>query len=116
MAKSGIKVASEKEQRRLSKDHITTGITTEIAPITHALKEEVKPDAIAYIPFLPDKVFEILDQQARYTSQCSYIYISNSSLCSLDQLTWHDGAILSDEIWVKIGVVRFLWEEYLQVG
>ena len=68
LAKEGIKVGSEKEQRKLSKTLITTDIVSEMAPFTHAIKqggEEVKPGAIAYVPVLKDKLFELLDQHAR---------------------------------------------------
>ena len=58
----------KKVQRSLAKDLITTEIVAEIAPFTYALKkggEEVKPGAMAYIPNMPDKVFELLEQCAR---------------------------------------------------
>ena len=63
-------MASEKKQRVLSKQLISTEIAAEIAPFTHDLKkrgggEEVRPSAMAYIPYLPDKVFELLEQHAR---------------------------------------------------
>ena len=60
-------MASEKKQRCLSKDLITTRITAEVTSFTHALKrggEELKPDAVAYIPSLPDKVW--ISKLARY--------------------------------------------------
>ena len=68
LAEQGIKIASEKKQRLLSKELVTTEITAEMAPFTHALKsggEEVRPDAMAYVPYLPEKVFELLEQHAR---------------------------------------------------
>ncbi len=71
MNEAGIKVASEKKQRVLSKQLITTQIVGEIAPFTHALKgggEEVKSAAMVYIQYLSEKVIELLDQYARYKS------------------------------------------------
>lgn len=68
MAEHGIQIASEKKQRALSKELITTTIVSEIAPFTHALKkggEEVRPSAMAYIPTLSEKVFELLEQYSR---------------------------------------------------
>lgn len=64
----GIKIASEKKQRLLSKELIPTEIKAEVAPFTYGLKrggEEVKPSPMVYIPYLPDKVFELLEQLAR---------------------------------------------------
>lgn len=49
-----------------------TEIKAEVAPFTFGLKrggEEVKPAAMAYIPYLPDKVFELLEQLARLESE-----------------------------------------------
>ena len=68
LSEAGIKLASEKSQRLLSKQLITTEIVAEIAPFTHSLKkggEEVKSDALAYTPNLCEKVFEILEQHSR---------------------------------------------------
>lgn len=62
-------MASEKKQRLLSKQLITTEVISEILPFTYNLKkgggEEVKPSAIAYVPYLPDKIFELLEQYSR---------------------------------------------------
>ena len=65
LATEGIKVASEKKQRALSKELITVDIKAEVSPFTFALKnggEEIKASAIAYLPYLSDKIFELLDQ------------------------------------------------------
>ena len=56
-------MASEKKQRCLSKELITTRIAAEIASFTHPLRSG-EQDAMAYIPYLP-----VLDQQSRYSSQ-----------------------------------------------
>lgn len=77
MAEAGIKIASEKDQRLLSKELITTEIVAECAPFTHSLSnggKEVKSDALAYTPYLPDKIFELLEQNARYII-CSAVWI-----------------------------------------
>jgi hypothetical protein len=68
LAAEGIKIASEKKQRALSKEVITVPIKTELSPFTCSLKnggEEVRASAVAYIPHLSDKVFELLDQHSR---------------------------------------------------
>lgn len=69
LAAEGIKIASEKRQRALSKELITVDIQAEVSPFTFSLKnggEEVRASAIAYIPYLQDKIFELLDQYSRY--------------------------------------------------
>lgn len=61
-------MASEKQQRLLSKQLLTTETTGETAPFTHSLKnggEEVRKGAMAYVPCLWDKVEELLEQRAR---------------------------------------------------
>ena len=55
--------------RLLSKEIITTEIRAELAPFTSALKgggEEVKASAMAYVPNLQDKVFDLLEECARF--------------------------------------------------
>lgn len=61
-------MASEKKQRELSKELIPTEIVGEITPFTQAIKgggEEVKSNAMAYIPFLQDKIVELLEELSR---------------------------------------------------
>jgi hypothetical protein len=68
LSEAGVKVASEKQQRALSKELVTTEVVGEIAPFTHSIKgggEEVKKSAMVYIPNLQDKIKEILEQLAR---------------------------------------------------
>ena len=71
-----MRVASEAQQRRLSKELITTETHSEIAPFTHALTgsggEEVKPSAMAHLPNLAAKIFEVLDQHARLEKKTRY--------------------------------------------
>lgn len=65
LSRAGIKVASE--QRLLSKELVTTSVLGEVAPFTKSIKgggEEVKKDAMAYIPHLKDKIFELLEQHS----------------------------------------------------
>lgn len=66
-----MKIASEKQQRILSRELISVDIATEVAPFTFKLKqggEGVKPNAMAYLPYLPDKIFELLEQHSRYVT------------------------------------------------
>lgn len=66
MAQEGIRIGSEKQQRRLSKEIVSVEIQAETAPFTFSLKrggEEVRASAIAYLPCLKDKV---TDQHSRY--------------------------------------------------
>lgn len=101
-------MGSEKEQRKLSKQLITTEITGHTAPFTHALKsggEEVKEEAMAYIPMVEEKLIELLEQRRRYVQKQLHNQILNTHTAhhSCNQLTWHNGAIPEDEIWVKLG-------------
>ena len=67
LTEKGVKLASERKQRILSKELISVEVVAEIAPFTHSLKhggEEIKASAIAYVSYLPDKVFELLDQNS----------------------------------------------------
>ena len=76
LAEAGVRIASEKKQRLLSKQLITTEIKAQAAPFTFPLKgggEEVKLSPMAYIPHLADKVFELLDQHARFEDPLNYI-------------------------------------------
>ncbi len=71
LADAGVRIASENKLRALSKELITTEVVAEIAPFTHSLKgggKEVKPCAITYIKYLPDKIFELLDQHSKYVA------------------------------------------------
>ena len=69
LVEAGVRIASEKKQRLLSKELVSTDIIAEAAPFTFALKrggEEVRASAMAYVPSLPDKVIELLEQHARF--------------------------------------------------
>ena len=68
LSEQGIKIASEKKMRLLSKEIISVEILADIAPFTRSLKgggEEVKASAIVWISCLSDKITELLDQYAR---------------------------------------------------
>ena len=63
-------MASEKKQRELSNELITTEIAAELAPFTHkgpghGSGEVVKPCAMAYVPNLTTKITELLEQLDR---------------------------------------------------
>ena len=105
LVEAGVLIASEK---LLSKELVSTDIISEAAPFTFALKrggEEVQASAMAYVvPSLPDKVIELLEQHARFEHEGrDNVIISIGNIYSVDQLTWHNGAIPPDEIWVKLG-------------
>ena len=117
-----MKIASEKEQRTLSKELIPSDITTEVAPFSFKLKqggEGVKPAAMGYIPHLSAKIFEILDQHSRYIMSLGTNKIAmmpDDISYSNGDLTWHNGVIPEDEIWIKLGGDkgggRFLQNEF----
>ena len=63
-------MASEKRQRKLFQELITTEVTAELAPFTHKSPghgngEVVKPSAMAYVPNLTTKITELLEQLHR---------------------------------------------------
>ena len=99
-------MASEKKQRLLSKELISVEVVAEAAPFTFSLKgggEEVKASGIAYISYLADKIFELLDQHSRYQVWTYKGWLVMTDIYSNDSLTWHNGVIPEDEIWIKIG-------------
>ena len=72
MVEAGVHIASEKKQRLLSKELVTTDILAEAAPFTFPLKrggEEVRASAMAHIPSLLNKVLELLEQYARFENR-----------------------------------------------
>ena len=64
LVEAGVHIASEKKQRLLSKELVTTDILAEATPFTFPLKrggEEVRASAMAHIPSLLNKVLELLE-------------------------------------------------------
>ena len=68
LVEAGVHIASEKRQRVISKESVTTDILAEAAPFTFPLKrggEKVRASAMARIPSLLNKVLELLEQFAK---------------------------------------------------
>ncbi len=49
------------------------------------------------------KVEELLEENERYMVMSNSIFISNLAAHRHGRLTWHEGRLPEDEIWVKIG-------------
>ena len=78
-------------------------------PLTFSLKsggEEIRAAPLVYIPELKRKSYSCWNQT---TSKHSIIlinwqaYLITFCLFSLNLLTWHDGDLPNDEVWIKIG-------------
>ena len=115
----GVGIASEKEMRKEARELTGDNLKAELAPFSFKHKdggEVVKEAAIAYIPNLWMKISDLLDQNCdenkRYIytlSKCVYtadhksISYMTLYLYSINRVTWHNGAIPDDEVWLKLG-------------
>ena len=75
----GISLASERQQRALAGKVIGNNLEAEAVPFSFPLKsggEEIRPAALAYIPNLPAKVFNLLQENEEYVV-CLYPVFSN---------------------------------------
>ena len=65
---------------------------------------DIRPAPLVYVQDLIGKITQLLDQNEEL--EISIVTIVTTLfllLYSLNLLTWHDGAIPADEVWVKIG-------------
>ncbi|KAL5517155.1 hypothetical protein EMCRGX_G002639 [Ephydatia muelleri] len=79
---SGISIASEEKMWQISREMIRGNLKGKIAPFSFSLKsggEEIRGAALVYVPNLVEKVFQLLDENAK-----------------AGRLTWH-------EVWIKLG-------------
>eukprot|EP00731_Ephydatia_muelleri_P036064 Em0197g9a len=87
----GIQLASEQKMRQRASALIGTNMSAEMIPLLFKHKggaDEIKPAPIAYIPHLWARIQTLLEQ---------------NDVTGVDRLTWHNGVIPADELWVKIG-------------
>ena len=117
-------IPSEKRLRQLSDDILGNHLESGTAPFTFTLKhggEDLRPAPLVYVPDLRALVFQYLDQNERYKKQQSLdsewpsenmhvhanskVHVRNKlhQLSRVQRLTWHDGLIPQDEVWVKVG-------------
>jgi hypothetical protein len=87
-----INVAGERKQRQLMKQDLEKiPVEAENVPFAFSTRckqigQELRPAPLAFISDLKSLIFHLLEEKDR-----------------LKQLTWHNGLIPSDEIWIKIG-------------
>ncbi len=102
-------MASEGQQRKMARDITGDDLVAEKGAFTFALnggRDEIREVPFVYKPNL------LLPLQIWWTSMKSMsrksLIIVNVNMnaytpSSSSGLTWHDGAIPSDEIWIKVG-------------
>ena len=108
-------MASEQKLRKLSREQIGTNLAGEAVPFSFQLQNGVdfRLAPLVYTPDLVAKVLQVLDQNDRY-KMSNHINYSKEDIpfqwffvitiiYSLNRLTWHNGTIPPEEIWVKIG-------------
>ncbi len=101
-------IASENVMRKRAKEVIGDGAMVDKVALTFPLKddkggEEVLMKPFGYILDLWKKVEELLEENERYMVMSNSIFISNLAAHRHGRLTWHEGRLPEDEIWVKIG-------------
>ena len=101
---------------------IGENLAGEAAPFYFVLKSgiDIRPAPHVFVPDLVCKIFQVLEQNGRYMyvhvhvrsyrhlhMSMLYMYITECNTLPMalktNRLTWHDGVIPPDEIWVKIG-------------
>ena len=119
LKKWGLTMASEKRQRELAQQWSPDCVQAEYVPFSFRLSnggEEMRPAPFAYIPDIWNRLIQLLDDMNRYKLTCMhqiYLYIRSEQMvnhdgiclimCRAKTLTWHDGLIPDDEIWIKLG-------------
>ena len=105
-------LGSERRQRAVAKGLVGENLRAEAVPMTFRLKdggEEIRAVPLVYIPNLQKKVFDLLDENNTYVSilkktrQRIIEFTSYGHSLRMGRLTWHDGVIPQDEVWVKLG-------------
>jgi hypothetical protein len=89
MTEWGIQIASEKKMRSRASSLTDNPLTSEMALFLFSLQsggEEIRSAPFVYIPDLKKKVYALLEKNDRYWF-----------------ISWHDGRIPADEVWIKIG-------------
>lgn len=108
MSVHGVQLASEKKVRALSNDMVGDNLVAEEVPLSQPLRLglDLVLAPLVYVPDLVGKVFQMLDQNARYqvyTVKNIDMYILFELIHSANSLTWHNGIIPESEIWLKMG-------------
>ena len=132
----GVSITPEGKIRNEAKELIGDNMNAELVPFPFTHKdggEEIKPSPMAYVPNLWEKIQCLLEQNQddhkgyllshkhqKYSTDkhnhCAQIY-----MCRIHRITWHNGAIPEDEVWLKMvgdkggGTFKFGFQ-YLNVG
>lgn len=101
-------IASEKVMRKRASEVIGDCVVVEKVALTFPLKdghrgEEVKLRPYGYIPDLWAKVVQLLEENERYAVGKCFSIVTVPSCNRHGRLSWHEGRIPSEEIWLKIG-------------
>ena len=106
MSAQGVKLASERKMRMLSKHMVGENLVAEEVPLSQPLKLGVDL-MLAPLVYVPDLVSKIMSYLIRMTGRNKHVYttiIHHCTLtCSTNRLTWHNGMIPEREVWVKVG-------------
>jgi hypothetical protein len=91
--------------RMLSKGMIGDNLAAEEVPLSQPLRlgVDVLPSPLVYVPDLPAKIIQLLDQNDRWGKNKRVVHICTAHTCRADRLTWHNGIIPESEVWVKVG-------------
>ena len=102
-----VAVASERQQRKLAKEIVDQTIVAECGAFTFSLERgrtEIREVPFVYRPNLIAAIADLVDQHHRYKTRILFFILVHhrSYHRSRAGLTWHNGAIPSNEIWVKL--------------
>jgi hypothetical protein len=94
--------------RKRAKEVIGDGVVVEKVALTFPLKDGKGGEEVILKPFgsisdLWKKVTELLEQNERYTVMSNSIFLLSLVMHRHGRLTWHEGRLPEDEIWVKLG-------------
>ena len=103
-----VAVASERQQRKLAKEIVDQTIVAERGAFTFSLERgrtEIREVPFVYRPNLIAAIADLVDRHHRYKTRILFFILVHhrSYHRSRAGLTWHNGAIPSNEIWVKLG-------------
>lgn len=104
-----VSLGAEGKERKRAHDMIGSNLTSESVALTFSLEsggEEIRKAPMAYVPDLPAKVVQLLDQNDRWLSHNTHLkltHLHDFLTCSLGRLTANADTIPPGEIWLKVG-------------
>ena len=104
---NGIIIPSERKLWKLSQELLVDDLESELAPFSFSLKyggEDLRPAPLVYVADLVAFILHLLDQNARYCTHSVHMprMCHTFTIYSANRLTWHEGIIPPEEIWVKL--------------